>query len=109
MRQRPITKSTRRLGRPDAAIIAGKHRVGRVQRQTKRALVAHNGGPVLISEFLRWAFPSADSYARWMRWSVHRALPKFALPVGRCASQQGRPMQWIARPELMRLISPKST
>src|SRR5262249_16417718 len=47
-------ESARRLGRPDAAIIAGKHRVGRVQRQTKRALVAHNGGPVLISEFLRW-------------------------------------------------------
>ena len=105
---RQLKKSARRLGRPDAAIIAGKHRVGRVQLQCKRALVAHNGGPVVISEFLRWAFPRADSYARWMRWSVHRALPKFAAPAGRCESLQGRPMLWIARPELMRLINPKS-
>src|SRR5262245_32148733 len=100
---------SRTSNRPDVAIIAGKHRVGRVQSQCKRALLAHNGGPVLISEFLRWAFPRADSYARWMRWSVHRALPKFAVPTGRYASLRGRPVAWIARPELMRLIRPKST
>src|SRR5262249_55959456 len=86
-----MKKPPRRLGRPDAAIIAGKHRVGRVQLQCRRALVAHQGGPVVISEFLPWAFPRADSHARWMRWSVHRALPKFAVPTGRYALQ-GRPV-----------------
>lgn len=52
--------------------------VGRVQRQCRRALIAC--GQVTIRQLLEWAFPRAESYAPWMRNSVHRAIKRFGRP-----------------------------
>jgi hypothetical protein len=56
-----------------------RHRIGRVQRQCRRALIAR--GRVTIRDLLAWAFPRAPIYLPWMRTSVHRAIKKFGVPV----------------------------
>lgn len=77
-----------KAGKPD--------RVGRVQRQIRRALLAADGRPVSIGELLPRCYPRSTKYTRWQRWSIHRALPRFAVPLGRYMSAQGRPMLWRA-------------
>ena len=81
----------------------GKKRVGRVQLQIRRALIAADGRPVQIGDLLPRCFPAARNYPRWMRKSVHRALPRFAVPLER-TNTRGRPIMWAPNPELMRLI-----
>jgi hypothetical protein len=85
--------------------IAGKPKVGRVQRQIRRAFIASAGRPLSVADLLPHCFPAAASYARWMRWSVYRAAPKFAESLGRAESRQGRPIVWAPNAELRRLIS----
>jgi len=72
--------------------IAGKPKLGRVQRQIRGAFIAAGGRPLTIGDLLPHCFPAAASYARWMRWSVYRAAPKFAESLGRAESRQGRPI-----------------
>jgi hypothetical protein len=80
-----------------------KDRVGHVQVRFRRALIAAKGAPVCIGDFLPRCFPRAKTYTRWMRNSVHRALPRFAVSLGR-TNTRGRPNLWIPNPELMRRI-----
>jgi hypothetical protein len=55
--------------------IAGKPRVSRVQRQIRRAFIAHNGKPLTVADLLPDCFPWATQYVRSQRWSAHRNLP----------------------------------
>src|SRR6516164_8008665 len=80
-----------------------KDRVGHVQLRCRRALVAAKGAPLCIGDFLPRCFPRAETYTRWMRNSVHRALPRFAVSLGRTHAR-GRPNLWIPNAELMRRI-----
>ncbi len=84
--------------------VGGKSaRVGRVQRQVRRAFIATNGRPIQIGDLLPRAFPQAKTYARWMRKSVQRAIPKFGVSLGRI-NARGRPSLYAPKPELARLI-----
>ena len=85
------------------AIAARKRGRGRIQVAIRRAFISANGKPCVARNFLRWAYPWADDYCDWMRWSVHRALPAIAVPVGR-SKARGTPIVWAPRPELRRLI-----
>jgi hypothetical protein len=87
-------------GKPD--------RVGRVQTQIRRAFIASGGRPLKIRELLAYCYPAATKHPRWHRWKIHCALPRFGVPFGRVASEQGRPMLWAPKPELLRLIAPKA-
>ena len=66
-------------------------RVGRVQRQVRRCLIAHNG-PVPFSELLDWAYLNRRPW----RWQVHRAVKRYGT-----SPKRG---WWQANPELMRKI-----
>src|SRR5690242_320687 len=57
------------------------HKVGRIQKQIRRCLIAL-GRPVTIRDLLEWCYPRADEFKRWHRTNVHRAAPKFAVPIG---------------------------
>jgi hypothetical protein len=77
--------------------------VGRVQRQVRRAFVASNGRPLQIGDLLARCYPGTTDHPVWHRTNVHRALPKFAVSLGR-TNEQGRPIMWAPNPELIRLI-----
>ena len=80
-----------------------KPRVGRVQLAVRRSFVAADGRPLTIRDFLSRAFPRTTQHPHWMRKSVQRALPRFAVSLGR-TNAQGRPIMWAPNPELIRLI-----
>ena len=54
-----------------AALRAGH---GRIQRQCRRCLIAHNGA-ASIRTLRAWAYPG-EPCKRWHRWSIVRALAK---------------------------------
>ena len=103
-----IKKPPRRLGRPDAAINAARFRIGRCQLACRRAFIAANGRPLSTWELLAYAFPRSKTYKPWQRWSINRAVRRFGAPLARAESGRGAPMIWQPKPELMRLINPKS-
>jgi hypothetical protein len=74
-------------GRP--LLRANPDRVGRVQRQVRRAFIA-KGSPLRMGALLAHCYPRD---ARWQRNAVHRALKRFGVPLGRVA-RRGRPMLW---------------
>jgi hypothetical protein len=76
-----------------ALVIAARPREGRIQRAVRRCFVAGSGKPRCSADFLRWAYPRLDRYQGWQRWSVRRALLKYAIPVGR-GSGRGCPVIW---------------
>lgn len=80
-------------------------RVGRVQRQVRRAFVSSNGRPLTIGQLLPACYPRATTHPRWHNWNIRRALPKVAEPLWRIP---GRSVMWGPKPELMKLIAPKS-
>jgi hypothetical protein len=55
-------------------------RMGRIQRQIRRALIAL-GRPLTIRELLPYCYPKAKTFQRWMRWSIHRAVSRVAKPL----------------------------
>ena len=69
-------------------------RVGRVQRQVRRCLVAHNG-PVPFAELLVWTYHDRRPW----RWRVYLALKRYGVNVGRGL--------WAPNAELAETISPK--
>jgi len=87
--------------RPKRLVIADKYRVGRIQRQVRRALVAKSS-PVSIQDLLEWCYPATKQHPRWHRTNVHRALPRWAISLERIPNERGRPCVWIPRPELRR-------
>ena len=80
--------------------IIPKHRVGRVERQVRRAFIASHGQPLLTADLMHWAFPRATRYEPWRYWSVHRAAKKFAIKVRRW--DKGN--LWVPTPDLARRI-----
>jgi hypothetical protein len=84
---------------PISAAIGG----ARVERQVRRPFVASNGRALQIGDLLARCYPGATDHPIWHRTNVHRALPKFAVSLGR-TNAQGRPIMWAPNPELMRLI-----
>jgi hypothetical protein len=66
---------------------------GRLQRQIRRAFIAH--GPVLnSSDVYRWCKRwQAGEFGQWERWSIVRILDVVADRVGR-ADTPGRPWLW---------------
>ncbi len=92
-------------GRRPGLLAAGKpDRIGRVQLNVRRAFVATAGRPLMIRDLLPRCYPRAESYTRWQRWSIHRAVRRFGVSTGRAESLQGRPVVWVPSAELMRLI-----
>lgn len=87
-------------------VIADKYRVGRIQRQIRRAFIAHGGSPLNIGQFLEWAYPASERHPIWHRTNVHRALRRFAVSLGRIPDRPGRPCVWAPTPELKRRICP---
>jgi hypothetical protein len=103
---RPVgVRRQTQCGRARMVEIGGKPKVGRVQCQIRRAFIAAGGRPLTIGDLLPHCFPAAASYARWMRWSVYRAAPKFAESLGRAESRQGRPIVSAPNAEPRCLIS----
>jgi hypothetical protein len=79
-------------------------RTGRIQRGIRRAFIAANGRPLCIRELLARCYPATDDHPHWHRWSIHRALPKYAIPIGR-SKARGCPIMWAPNSELMQLIT----
>jgi len=77
---------------------------GKLQRATRRALIVANGHPIKTGEILRYAFPRLDRYEGWRYRAARRAATRFAVPIGRSATGQGRPVMWVANEELQRRI-----
>jgi len=79
-------------------------RTGRVQRNIRRAFVAVNGRPLCIAELLARCYPAAREHPHWHRTNIHRAVRKFAVPIGQSRAR-GYPIIWAPNAELRRLIS----
>jgi hypothetical protein len=73
-------------------LIVAMSRVGRIQRQVRRRLVAADG-PVQFSELVAWSY--AGDRRPW-RWPIYRALRRWGVNVGRG--------WWAPNDELRRLI-----
>jgi hypothetical protein len=92
-----------RAREPDRVIGFGKPpknqrwRVGHVQRQIKRALIASNGKPLTTSELMRRAYPRLTKYQSWRYRQVREAALRWAVRVGRSGIGTGRPLLWAIR------------
>ena len=86
----------RSIDRTRMAAIASLPREGRVQRAVRRCFIASDGAPRCAADLLRWAYPELEHYKRWHRWSVRRAVLRYAVPIGR-ANTRGRPIIWSIR------------
>jgi hypothetical protein len=74
--------------------LAALPREGRVQRQTRRAFIAHGGQPLTMTELRHWCFAGRQRQ-HWHYWSITRALHRLgALPLGRA----GRAGIWALKP-----------
>ena len=58
-----------------------RRRLGRLQRQIFRALIALSR--VRIKDLLAWCYPSAIEFQPWHRTNIHRAITRVARPVGK--------------------------
>jgi hypothetical protein len=66
---------------------------GRLQRQIRRAFIAH-GDEVSASDIYRWCKRwQAREFGQWERWSITRVLMTMADQIGR-ASTRGNPWIW---------------
>jgi hypothetical protein len=92
------------MDRTHMRAIAAKVRVGRVCRQIRRCLIAHNGRPVLINDLLDYCYAGSREHPHWHYRNVHRALPRYAICLGRFGCGSGRSGIYAPRPELARLI-----
>ena len=72
-----------------------KDRVGRVQRQVRRAFIVADGKPLCIADLLPRCYPRARQYTVWQRWCVHRALRKYGQRIGRSKTGRGCPIVWL--------------
>ena len=73
--------------------LIGARRLGRVQRQCRRALIALNR--VRIGDLLAWCFPHAIEFKHWHRKSIHRAISRVAKPVGKPRARHAT--TWVLR------------
>jgi hypothetical protein len=77
---------------------------GRIFRGVRRCLIAADGKPVLIGQLLDYCYPRSQQHPRWHRTNVHRALPRYAVSLGRLDHRPGRPCVWAPNAELRKLI-----
>lgn len=87
--------------------IEAERRLGRVFKLIRRCLVAHGGKPVLIGDLLDYCYPGLRAHPHWHRTSIRRALPRYAIMIGRVGCGRGRPGVYAPNPELMRRIRPE--
>jgi hypothetical protein len=59
-----------------------RRRLGRVQRQIRRALIGL-GRPLRIRDLLKWVYPHVVEFQSWHRTNIHRAITRVARPVGK--------------------------
>jgi hypothetical protein len=72
-------------------------RVGRRQKQVRRALLAAGDPAVSTAQLFEWCWPRLDPDARWPLWrwyTVTRAASRYAVPM----NPRTRPLMWRARP-----------
>jgi hypothetical protein len=74
-------------------VIASLPREGRVMRQVRRCFVARGAKPLCVGDLLPWVYPRLTLAQHWHRWSIRRALLRYAVPIGR-RDTQGRPVIW---------------
>jgi hypothetical protein len=84
---------TRSIARARQSFIASASREGRVMRQVHRAFIA-TSRPMTMTELLPWAYPQLQRHDCWHRWSVRRALLRYAEPIGRSTRGRGLPGIW---------------
>ena len=58
-------------------------RIGRVQLQIRRALIASGGKPLGMSDLLPRCYPRVKKFKEWHRWNIRRAAPKVAARIGK--------------------------
>ena len=83
---------------------AVKERAGRLCRQIRKCLITNGGRPVTITDLLNYCYPGSRTHPKWRRKSIHRALPRYAVSVGRMDRGSGRPCLYGPNAELMRII-----
>ena len=71
----------------------GANRMGRVQRQCRRALIALSHAR--IRDLLEWCYPHALEFKHWHRKSIHLAIRKVGVPVGK--TRERRPTTWVLK------------
>lgn len=79
-------------------------RIGRVQRQVKRAFLAGNGRPMTTADLARWCYPRVKRYRDWHYRNVRRAAEHWAERIAPGRGGQGHSVTWRPKPELLRLI-----
>ncbi len=79
------------------AALASMPREGRVQRIVRRTFIANDYRPLRIGDLLPRCYPKLRKYPCWCRWSVRRALLRYALPLGRSSTGRGLPVIWAPR------------
>jgi hypothetical protein len=72
-------------------------RLGRIQLQCRRALIALSR--VRIGDLLEWAYPHATEFKHWHRKSIHRAIIKVGIPVGKTRERHATTWQLRTLPK----------
>ena len=70
-------------------------------RQVRRCFIARGAKSLCVGDLLPWVYPQLDQFKHWHRWSVRRALLRYAKPLGR-GQTRGLSVIWAIRPELAR-------
>jgi hypothetical protein len=73
-----------------------KWRVGRVQRQVRRAFLASNGKPLSTAELIRRAYPRLRKFESWRYRQVREAAERWAVRIG-VAGLRGEPVLWMPK------------
>ena len=95
------TSSSRVQNRPPHASVRdhlrriADKRIGRVQRQVRRCLIAL--GSARIRDLLKWCYPSVLEFQPWHRTNIHRAANKVAEVKRGC---RGRPNLWAPKSDI---------
>jgi hypothetical protein len=58
-------------------------RIGRVQRQCRRVLLAGRDWPITTGELLRWSYPRVSRFQKWHWTAVRRAAERFFVRAGK--------------------------
>jgi hypothetical protein len=79
--------------------------LGRAERGTRRALIAAYPRQVRVRDLLAWAYPDVAKPKNWHRTSVHRAVRRWGVVVGKTGNGYGN--LWAANEALEREIKGK--
>jgi hypothetical protein len=87
-------RSARGRGEQSNTVYCGlAPRIGRIQRQCRRATIARPGRLYTTGELVRRCFPRLTEFDRWHWATVRRGADKFLTRIGR----RGRELLWRAR------------